>query len=123
MAKEQNRAWVTYKGKRCLVTVLSEEDGMMDIKFDGEKDDYCYPVKDVTMLQSIPKEVKVVSKIKLRNTFLTDAVRDVKADIELNKVIDKREYRGRIETITRKKYMRPDSDGYLVTEFTVTTKG
>lgn len=67
-------------------------------------------------------QIKLTSKIKKRNTFMSDKYRDERDTEVLNAEAGKREHKGRIRTITRIKQMEVDKDGFWVTEFIIDLK-
>lgn len=69
-----------------------------------------------------PTGFRLESKIRKRNTFLGDAVRDERDKEVLHAEIGKRQYKGKIKTVTTIKHMDVTEDGFWLTEFVVDLK-
>ncbi len=69
-----------------------------------------------------PKQIRIVNKIRKRNTFIGDSVRCDSDTIFLNAEIGRRKYKGKIKRITTIKEYLVSDDGFLVTEFIIDLK-
>ncbi len=67
-------------------------------------------------------QIKLVSKIARRNTFLANSVRDERDAVILNAEIGKRDHKGKIKTITTIKQMEVNKAGFYVTKFIIDLK-
>lgn len=76
----------------------------------------------VNVPSEVPKQIKLANKIQKRNTFLADAIRNERDAEYLNATIGRREYKGKIKTVTTVKHYEVDEDGFFVTEFTIDLK-
>lgn len=76
----------------------------------------------VTPIVRSGNEIKIVSKIRRRNTFMSDKHRDERDTERFNVEISKREHKGKIKTVTRIKQMEVDADGFWVTECIIELK-
>ena len=69
-----------------------------------------------------PTQITIVNRLKKRNTFLADAVRDQRDDEFLNREISQRKYKGKLLRTTRTKEYVVSADGYWVTTFIIDLK-
>ena len=69
-----------------------------------------------------PEPLKIVNRLKKRNTFLADAVRDERDAEFLNKEIGQRKYKGQLLRVTRIKEYVVSDDGYWETKFIIDLK-
>ena len=69
-----------------------------------------------------PVQIKFVSKIPKRNQFLADKHRDERDAEVLRAEASKRDYRGKLKTITTIKHMNVNAEGNFVTEFILDLK-
>lgn len=116
-------------GDRCRVEfdegifsgeILSiETDGTANIVFDDGDEGFA----DIDDLMKAGKRITIANRLKKRNTFLADAVRDQRDDEFLNREISKREYKGKLLRVTRIKEYVVSADGYWVTNFIIDLKG
>ncbi len=67
-------------------------------------------------------QIKFTSKIPKRNQFLADKHRDERDAEVLRAEASKRDYRGKIKTISTIKHMDVNEDGDFVTEFIIDLK-
>lgn len=137
MANEKDRVSVIEDGVRCFGTVVKADETTCTVDFD-DGDDGCYRHEEVTIIPERPtilgdraekrgdvpmerskNQIKLVSKIPKRNTFMADKHRDERDSEVLNKAVGGREYRGKIKTITRVKHMQVSKDGFWVTDFII----
>jgi len=106
----------------------------IEFDIDGKYNDLCRLLKeDDKIVDKIvstnkskkpqkPTQIKLVSRILKRNTFLSDQHRDERDAEVLRKKIGGREYKGKLKTITTIKNMDVSDDGYWVTEFVIDLK-
>ncbi len=76
----------------------------------------------VTLVVRTENQIKLVSKIPKRNTFMSDKYRDERDTELFNVEISKREHKGKIKTVTRIKQMEVDADGFWITECIIDLK-
>ncbi len=112
--------------KKAAVIIALKEAG---VEFDENTkyNDLCRLLKsqqtdDILEPSAIPNQIKIANKIKKRNTFQPDAVRNERDADFLNAEIGKREHKGKIKRITTVKEIDVDSDGYWITTFTIDLK-
>ncbi len=84
---------------------------------DGDRTDPAIPNGSVK-----PKQIKMVNRIKKRNTFLADAVRDERDAAFINDELRKREYKGRVVRKTTIKEYVVSADGFWKTSFIIDLK-
>jgi len=100
-------------------------------------DDYkelCGMLKDATAIspateadligdtEESPVFIHLESRIKKRNIFLADEVRAKRDKAILDAEINKQKYKGKIASITTKKYIEVSAEGEWVTEFDIELK-
>jgi hypothetical protein len=69
-----------------------------------------------------PVIVTIVNKVKKRNVFLADSVRDENDKRFLHKEIGQRKYKGKIDQIVTIKHCERNAEGEWVTEFDIVLK-
>lgn len=69
-----------------------------------------------------PNQIRITNRMKKRSNFMGDAVRNERDTAFLNKEISKREYKGKIETVTTIKHYGVSDDGFVVTDFIIDLK-
>ena len=84
---------------------------------DGDRTDPAIPNCSVK-----PKQIKITNRLKKRNTFLADAVRDERDAEFLNREIGKRIHKGKLLRVTRIKEYVVSADGFWETEFIIDLK-
>lgn len=77
---------------------------------------------DVIENSEPPIFVHIENRLKKRNTFLADSVRNDRDTAFLNAEIGQRKYKGKIVSITTKKYCEVSSEGDWVTTFDIELK-
>ncbi len=102
----------------------------LGIEFDtnGKYNDLCKLLKAQTITAEIvvadraTTQIKITNRLKKRNTFLADAVRDERDREFLNKEISQRKYKGKLKDVHTIKHYEVSADGYWVTEFIIDLK-
>lgn len=79
------------------------------------------PVVEIT--KPVPTVIRLESRRKKRNIFLSDNYRNELDAAILNKEIGKREHKGKIKTITTIKHVDVTAEGDWLTEFIIEMKG
>ncbi len=77
---------------------------------------------DVVVADRVLTQITIVNRLKKRNTFLADAVRDERDDEFLNREISQRKYKGKLLRTTRTKEYVVSADGYWETTFIIDLK-
>ncbi len=86
------------------------------------QDNYVNPEASGSEAVEVPTQIKITNRLKKRNTFLADAVRDERDDEFLNREISQRKYKGKLLRTTRIKEYVVSADGFWVTNFIIDLK-
>jgi len=89
---------------------------------DSFKDDLDTALATEDEAESIPVVVRIENRIRKRNVFLADSVRNDNDERFLNAEISQRKYKGKIFAITTTKYCVVSDEGEWVTTFDIEMK-
>lgn len=105
---------VTYSGE---ITSFDDAEHANILFGDGEE-----ALARIDELKRASEIIKITNRLKKRNTFLADSVRDQRDAEFLNAEISQRKYKGRLLTVTTVKHYVVSADGFWVTEFVIELK-